>query len=44
MTMADVTPHSAAEFLVSPGFWFGLAVAALFLALAVRLRRSRGPV
>ena len=44
MTMADLTPHSAAEFLVSPGFWFGLAVTALFLALAVRLRRSRGPV
>jgi ABC-2 type transport system permease protein len=44
MTMADVTPHSPAEVLVSPGFWLGLAVTAAFLVLAVRLRRSRGPV
>jgi ABC-2 type transport system permease protein len=32
------------RFLVSPGFWLGLVVAAAFLAAAVRLRRSRGPV
>lgn len=32
------------ELLTSPGLWIGLAVAAAFLALAVRLRRSRGPV
>ena len=31
------------RFLVSPGLWIGLAVAAAFLYAAVRLRRSRGP-
>jgi len=32
------------KFLVSPGLWLGLAVAAAFLAAAVRLRRYQGPV
>jgi len=32
------------RFLSSPGLWLGLAVAAAFLALAVRQRRDRGPV
>ena len=32
------------QFLTSPGLWTGLAVAALFLALAMRVRRSRGPI
>jgi ABC-2 type transport system permease protein len=36
-----VTPG---QFLISPGLWLGLAVAAGFLAAAVRLRRLRGPV
>ena len=32
------------KFLSSPGLWFGLAVAAIFLAAAVRLRRYREPI
>jgi ABC-2 type transport system permease protein len=32
-----------ADLLVRPGMWLGLALTALFLALAVRLRRRRGP-
>jgi ABC-2 type transport system permease protein len=36
-----VTPG---EFLSSPGLWIGLALAALFLAAAVRMRRLREPV
>jgi ABC-2 type transport system permease protein len=43
MTMASMTA-SPGQFLTSPGFWFGLAVAAAFLAAAVRLRRYRGPI
>jgi hypothetical protein len=31
-------------FLISPGLWSGLAVAAIFLAVAVRLRRYRDPI
>ena len=43
MTIAALTP-TPAQFLTSPGFWFGLALAAVFLAVAVRLRRYREPV
>jgi ABC-2 type transport system permease protein len=32
------------QFLISPGMWIGLAVAAVFLAGAVRLRRDQGPI
>lgn len=32
------------KFFSEPGLWIGLAIAAAFLAAAVRLRRSRGPV
>jgi ABC-2 type transport system permease protein len=32
------------RFFSQPGLWIGLAIAAAFLAAAVRLRRSRGPV
>jgi len=32
------------RFLSSPGLWIGLAVAAAFLAGAVRLRRCQGPI
>ncbi len=32
------------RFLTSPGLWIGLAVAAIFLAAAVRLRRYQGPI
>jgi len=31
-------------FLVSPGLWFGFAIAAAFLTATVRLRRSQGPI
>jgi len=44
MTMAAITPANPAQFLSSPGLWFGLAVAAVFLAAAIRLRRYRGPI
>jgi len=33
-----------ANFLSAPGLWIGLAVAAAFLAAAVRLRRYQGPI
>ena len=32
------------RFFSLPGLWIGLAIAAAFLAVAVRLRRSRGPI
>jgi ABC-2 type transport system permease protein len=32
------------HFLINPGLWIGLAVTAVFLAAAVRLRRDRGPI
>jgi len=32
------------SFLSSPGLWFGLLVAAIFLGIAVRLRRYREPI
>src|SRR6185312_12205581 len=42
MTMEGMTPPS--DFLIQPGLWIGLAVSALFLFGAVRLRRSRGTI
>lgn len=42
------TVHSATmtpgRYLSSPGLWIGLVFAAAFIAAAVRLRRSRGPL
>jgi hypothetical protein len=32
------------RFLISPGLWSGLVLAAVFLAVAVRLRHYREPV
>jgi ABC-2 type transport system permease protein len=32
------------KFLITPGLWAGLLVAALFLVAAARLRRGRGPI
>jgi ABC-2 type transport system permease protein len=32
------------HFLINPGLWLGLAVAAAFLAAAVRMRRYQGPI
>jgi ABC-2 type transport system permease protein len=43
MTLASLVPDAPLGFLVSPGFWLGLAVTAVFLLAAVRLRRRRGP-
>src|ERR1022692_1996907 len=39
--MMHLTPGN---FLISPGLWIGLFVAAAFLAAAIRLRRYRGPL
>ena len=39
--MTDIVP---ALFLTSPSLWIGLALAAAFLAAAVRLRRYQGPI
>ena len=44
MTMDMLGPHSLSDYLTSPGLWGGLAVTAVFLFAAVRLRRSRGPI
>ena len=48
---APVDPHfipltliAPGKFLSTPGLWLGLAVAAIFLALAVRLRHYREPI
>ena len=43
------TPHAVPQltpgtYLSSPGLWLGLLVAAVFVALAIRLRRYRGPL
>ncbi|MGI8771488.1 MAG: ABC transporter permease [Acidobacteriaceae bacterium] len=44
MNMNLMTHLNPGQFLTSPGLWIGLAVAAAFLAAAVRLRRDRGPI
>jgi ABC-2 type transport system permease protein len=45
MFPTDPMTHIApAHFLSGPGLWIGLALAAIFLAAAVRLRRYRDPV
>jgi ABC-2 type transport system permease protein len=43
MTMVGITGSTPGQLLISPGLWIGLALTAIFLALAVRLRHSRGP-
>lgn len=43
MTMDMLALHPG-QFLVDPGLWIGLAVTAVFLLVAVRLRRDRGPI
>jgi ABC-2 type transport system permease protein len=41
----DTTTHiTPIRFLSTPGLWTGLALTAVFLAAAVRLRRDRGPI
>ena len=42
--MHPLTLLTVGKFLISPGLWIGLAVAAAFLAAAVRLRRYQGPI
>ena len=44
MSMDSLTQLSPGRFLISPGLWGGLVVAALFIAAAVRLRRYREPI
>jgi ABC-2 type transport system permease protein len=44
MSMDPLTQLTPGKFLVTPGLWIGLAVAAAFLAAAVRLRRYQGPI
>ena len=44
MSMPPLAQLTPGEFLSSPGLWVGLAVAAAFLAAAVRLRRYREPI
>jgi ABC-2 type transport system permease protein len=44
MPMDPATHLTPGRFLSTPGLWVGLAVTAVFLAAAVRLRRYRGPV
>jgi hypothetical protein len=39
-----MTHFMPGSFLSSPGLWIGLAIAAVFLAAAVRLRRYREPI
>jgi ABC-2 type transport system permease protein len=42
--MHPLTFEVVGRFLSSPGLWIGLAVAAAFLAAAVRVRRYQGPI
>jgi hypothetical protein len=39
--MAHLIPN---HFLSEPGLWVGLAIATVFLAATVRIRRYRGPI
>jgi ABC-2 type transport system permease protein len=42
--MHSMAAPGLAGFLITPGLWIGLALAAIFLAAAVRLRRYREPI
>ena len=45
MGLDPLTTHATVgRFLASPGLWIGFAIAAIFLAAAVRLRRYQGPI
>jgi len=41
MSVDAMTHFAPLEFLTSPGLWIGLALTAVFLVIAVQLRRSR---
>jgi ABC-2 type transport system permease protein len=43
-TIDSVTQLTPGNLLSTPGLWIGLAVAAAFLAAAVRMRRYREPI
>jgi ABC-2 type transport system permease protein len=44
MYMDPLAQLTLGKFLVTPGLWTGLAIAAAFLAVAIRLRRYQGPI
>src|SRR5262249_3905154 len=44
MSMDALTSPSPGEFLLNGGLWINLLIAAMFFALAIRLRRQRGPI
>jgi ABC-2 type transport system permease protein len=44
VSFAPATALSPGRFLATPGLWIGLALAAVFIAGAVRLRRLREPI
>jgi ABC-2 type transport system permease protein len=44
MTMDMLMPDSLGQFLAAPGLWTGLALTAVFLVVAIRLRRLRGAI
>lgn len=44
LSMDPLMHFTPGAFLSSPGLWIGLAIAAAFLAAAVRLRRYRDPI
>ena len=44
MSVDPLSQLSPSHFLMSPGLWIGLAVAVVFLAAAVQMRRYRGPM
>jgi ABC-2 type transport system permease protein len=44
MPIHSLSSLALGKFLISPSLWLGLALAAAFLAGAVRLRRSQGPI
>jgi ABC-2 type transport system permease protein len=44
LSMDPLMHFTPGEFLRSPGLWIGLAIAAAFLAAAIRLRRDQGPI
>jgi ABC-2 type transport system permease protein len=44
VSMDPLMQLTPGRFLVTPGLWTGLVVAAVFLAAAVRLRRYQGPI
>src|SRR6266478_4640608 len=44
LAMDPMTHLTPGNFLISPGLWIGMIVAAAFLAAAVRLRRYRDPL